>query len=260
MTPPLDGYTVPLVGAALPTAPMRPLRTPTIVASVAIGASTLLTLTSAALVLAGTDLGTRTAPTGPAIWLLLLGIPIGITALVATLSWFYRALFNVHMLPDAHPRWSSGWAIAAWFIPLANLVLVPLVAADTARNTVPPQDHGKRRMLTLLAVVWWLGYGGSTLLNTANDLLLFEGTAALVIEGVSLLLRTLSAPTLIVLMVWVTRLQEARFALGVAAPLPVIHAEPMPEPVPVPPPPAPADPPPKAAGPLTLRSAAPGDR
>ena len=232
---------VPQVRAGVPMAPMRPLRTLAVLASLGVGVSALITATSAALKAAGVDFGTPTAPGRPLLELLVFGTPILLAAFVATIAWLYRAQLNVHLLPDAHPRWASGWAIVGWFIPLANLVLVPLVAADAVRNTTPPHEHGRRRVLTALVVVWWLGFAGSTLVATARRLPQLDGAALPALEGISVALRLLSAPALIVLMLWLTRLQEVRFAQT------VVQATPAP--------PAPAAP--ALEGPPALRSAVP---
>jgi hypothetical protein len=80
-------------------------------------------------------------------------IGMGIAALVLLvagvvfLTWLYRARVNAEMIA-AHPqRLSRGWTVGAWFVPLGNLVMPPMVVADVARA-------GAGRSSGLVAA-WW---------------------------------------------------------------------------------------------------------
>ena len=69
------------------------------------------------------------------------------------LVWIYQARSNLDELPDARPDWNRGWVLGAWFIPVANLWLVPRVFTDVVRETLPAGETAKRTIrLTLL---WW---------------------------------------------------------------------------------------------------------
>lgn len=74
-------------------------------------------------------------------------------ATIVLMVWLWRARKNVDAMVGAAPRWTAGWTIGAWFIPLANLVLVPLVIVDVVRHSL---DEQRARRTT--AVVWaWAG-------------------------------------------------------------------------------------------------------
>lgn len=66
-------------------------------------------------------------------------------------------------------RWASGWTIGAWFIPLANNLLVPMVLAETATYSCWDKqsshvDHKKRRPIMIFLVLWWSTYAAGTLI------------------------------------------------------------------------------------------------
>ena len=52
-----------------------------------------------------------------------------------------------------------GWAVACWFIPIANLLLPALVTRDLVRGSRTPPDQRKRiRGATFLVWAWWLTF------------------------------------------------------------------------------------------------------
>jgi hypothetical protein len=66
------------------------------------------------------------------------------------MGWLYAARRNVDAFAAAAPRWSAGWTIGAWLIPVANYVLPALVIADVLRNSLP-----RRRGTGLALVAAW---------------------------------------------------------------------------------------------------------
>jgi hypothetical protein len=115
---------------------------------------------------------------------------LGATSIAATLSdvtflaagvcalvFLYRARVNLDALPEASPRWSTGWVIGAWLVPIANIVLAPLVLADIAKPSV------RRRPIAMALVVGW----AVAITATALLGLLYQPVAALacaVVAGV----------------------------------------------------------------------------
>jgi hypothetical protein len=110
----------------------------------------------------------RTGGTGPyaivlvtesGVWaaVVLAHLAAGVCALV----WLRRAYANLRALPGARPKYQPGLAVAAWFIPFANLVLPALVVADLA-------GYAGRRVRWLVwawwaayvaaGVAWWVGF------------------------------------------------------------------------------------------------------
>jgi protein-S-isoprenylcysteine O-methyltransferase Ste14 len=74
---------------------------------------------------------------------------ISSASVIVMIVWLWRARKNVDAMVGTAPRWTAGWTIGAWFIPVANLVLIPLVIVDVARNSL---DEARGRRAT--AVVW----------------------------------------------------------------------------------------------------------
>jgi Domain of unknown function (DUF4328) len=67
---------------------------------------------------------------------------------VLFLAWFHRAYGNIRALGVSEPRYRRGWAIGAWFIPLANLVIPKQLANDLWRAgdaELQPRDPGWQR-------------------------------------------------------------------------------------------------------------------
>ncbi|BCJ42847.1 hypothetical protein GCM10010168_04130 [Actinoplanes ianthinogenes] len=154
---PVSAYAVP-PGAGVPPAPYayppayapgyaRSLRGPAILA----GTGLALTMVYS-LVL---ELLTRSLPVGTdngliAVFLGYLGVFL--FTVVTFLVWLHRASTNLwntgHRL-----KWRPGWAIGAWFIPLANLVLPLLVFREIDQQS---RDHGPGLFVTW-AAAWTIG-------------------------------------------------------------------------------------------------------
>ncbi len=71
-------------------------------------------------------------------------------ALTLTVVWLWRARKNLDAFPETQPFLSAGWAIGAWFLPIANLVLPGRLMTNVARQS------SRDRSVTAGAVVWWL--------------------------------------------------------------------------------------------------------
>lgn len=95
---------------------------------------------------------------------------VGLTAGVVFLVWLARARRNVQAgprcshAPDA-PVLGPGWAIGAWFVPIANFVLPPIVLGDLWRGSRPAARPGYRLIIT-----WWLALCAALLLNLIADM------------------------------------------------------------------------------------------
>ena len=78
---------------------------------------------------------------------------IGIAVIVAFLQWFIRAYQNLDRF-GYHTRYTSGWAIAFWFIPVANIFIPYQMSKEIWYKTqqecvTQVQGHGLVRL-------WWL--------------------------------------------------------------------------------------------------------
>ncbi|MGA0238846.1 MAG: FHA domain-containing protein [Acidimicrobiales bacterium] len=69
----------------------------------------------------------------------VLSIPI-FALLVAWSDQTHRATDWLHPLER---QWVRGWAIGAWFIPLANLILVPLILGEIRKIATAARSNGK---------------------------------------------------------------------------------------------------------------------
>jgi hypothetical protein len=85
----------------------------------------------------------------------------GLMAFVAWLlfiAWLFLARRNVDTFPEAMPRWGLGWTVAAWFIPVAGVLIGPSVVADVAYNSADDFGVVERRRLEGAVWRWWTLY------------------------------------------------------------------------------------------------------
>jgi hypothetical protein len=91
-----------------------------------------------------------------------LGLYFWLGAVVLTLGiiWTFKAHKAV---AERDRKWGSGWSVGAWFIPLANNLLVPMVMAETAtlssrRRSDKIVDGSVRKPLITFLSIWWSTY------------------------------------------------------------------------------------------------------
>jgi hypothetical protein len=112
-------------------------------------------------------------PTQTSGWSSFAGI-LGVAALVLLIVWTWRSAHNARALGRGGARLSPGWAIGAWFIPLANFVLVYVLVSDLWRSSDPasePGDGWRRLPGSPLVRIWIVAYtGGVVLLFAAMGL------------------------------------------------------------------------------------------
>jgi Domain of unknown function (DUF4328) len=119
-------------------------------------------------------------------WLLLLPIT------VVFLIWFYRARQNAGQL-DWRQRWSPGWSIFGWFVPICFLWFPFQIMLDIWRAALPGPQRAK---FPLRPAAWWAcwclawftgyrhtvgssgadGSAGTTLTTSHSSSLVFGGT------------------------------------------------------------------------------------
>ena len=89
-------------------------------------------------------------------------IGILIVSAIVFLVWVYRAHANLHALGLLGLKFSPGWAVLWWFIPLANLIQPARAMAElfrTVRSHDPaaaPGAAAQRQTGIAPVVVWWL--------------------------------------------------------------------------------------------------------
>jgi hypothetical protein len=90
---------------------------------------------------------------------------------VVFLYWLHRCYRNVHELGFGEVRYTPGWAVGYWFVPLLNLWRPKQIIDDLWRSTdaeADGQESGGWRDLPVpwMVTAWWLSfYGGSILLR-----------------------------------------------------------------------------------------------
>ena len=81
---------------------------------------------------------------------------VSLAIFVVLIVFLYRASQNTELWDSARKRWSTGWTIGAWFIPLANFILVPMVVAEILRRT--PDRENPASDSTGLLLGWWIPF------------------------------------------------------------------------------------------------------
>ena len=124
-------------------------------------AATLAALRSPDLTYADLD---RMPTTGPAASVLAALIVTGAVASAGLfIAWLHRARRNLERIDGARPRWGHGWAVAGWFIPVANAVVPGFVVADVADNSAVPRPR-----LSWLVVAWWSAFVAASIAGLAS--------------------------------------------------------------------------------------------
>ena len=73
----------------------------------------------------------------------LIGVGWAVLFLITSvvfIVWFHRCYRNLQSLGVDKLRYSSGWAIGGWFIPIANYWIPKQIANDLWRGTEPTDD------------------------------------------------------------------------------------------------------------------------
>jgi len=81
---------------------------------------------------------------------------------VLMVVWLFRAIRATEPFGASGTTWSPGWAVGAWFIPGANLIIPKLVVNQIDRVThpdsgTPPVGDRWRRASLLPSGHWWWG-------------------------------------------------------------------------------------------------------
>ena len=86
----------------------------------------------------------------------LVRFAVFLAAAIAFLAWFSRAYRNLGRLGVAGLRYTPGWALGAWFVPILNLFRPKQVANDIWRATDPRQhDTGWHGRDVSPWLQWW---------------------------------------------------------------------------------------------------------
>ncbi len=96
----------------------------------------------------------------------LVGL-IGWAQLIVGIIWMYRASNNVTLAGIKDRTWGPGWAVGAWFIPVANVVLGFFVVREIWRGSQPGANDSNWKQIPVPAwiMVWWAAWAGSMLIS-----------------------------------------------------------------------------------------------
>jgi hypothetical protein len=134
-----------------------------------------------------------------------------VAIVVLFIIWQFRAAKNNEALGRSGARFTPGWSIGAWFIPLANLVIPVLILQDLWRGATPTTPRGDPRWRSAkgswLIGVWWaawvlslLRFGASNSgLHDSNSLDDIETSNTIALVGV---IATVVAAVLAAFVVW----------------------------------------------------------
>ena len=205
---------------------------------------------------------------------LLAAAGLMVAVFVLTIVWEWRLAKNHELLGRPGTTFGPGWAIGAWFIPLANFVLPYLQFRDLWKGSAPGLAPGdptwKRSKVAPMLTVWWFTFVASYVLEWINSIEFALNEEATFFDEPSiggtvaaLGLRVVAAVALFVV---VGQLTERQAAAVAATPMPYLPGVPgtwtaASSPAPAygtPPPPAPGVPYPPAWGQVPL--APPPDR
>lgn len=118
--------------------------------------------------------------------------------------WLWRMYAQIRALSGEPMRYRRGWVIAAWFVPLANLVVPYQLVKDLVAKSGRP--------LAGVTLPWWLGFVSSVVLaSAASEAYSAEAyTASYALYGLELLARAMSASALIQIVRHLTTAQQDR--------------------------------------------------
>jgi Domain of unknown function (DUF4328) len=113
----------------------------------------------------------------------LLELATLIAVVVAFLMWFSRAYKNLAALGATGFRFTPGWAVGAWFVPILNLWRPKQIANDIWRASDPaaPPEQGsawRDRATPAVLTIWWIVWIFSGYLGNLTTRLAFEGDGA----------------------------------------------------------------------------------
>jgi hypothetical protein len=97
---------------------------------------------------------------------------LGVAIFVLLVIWAFQLTRAVNRHQPTGRRWSPGWAVGAWFIPLANCVLCPMILWEdekiaTAGGT-DLQDRWKSVSPRPLVIIWFVLWAIAAVLLTGS--------------------------------------------------------------------------------------------
>ena len=166
----------------------------------------------------------------------VLELAVLVAAAVVFLRWFSRAYKNLPGLGASDLRFTFGWAIGAWFVPILNIWRPKQIANDIWRASDPAAapDQGvtwRTKAVPWLLTVWWILWIASTYVGNQGLRSAFSSNTPQDVQSgdyvdvASVVLDIGAAALAIAVVSTITRRQEARVRV-LAALTPVVGVQP----------------------------------
>lgn len=110
--------------------------------------------------------------------LVVVSVVLSIPIFALLILWSDQTHRATEWLQPRGRQWTREWAIGAWFIPFANIVLLPLILGEIRKIATATRSHGKvdaswQREGESLALILWVVF------SAAGAVFLWFGDAAL---------------------------------------------------------------------------------
>jgi hypothetical protein len=119
---------------------------------------------------------------------------VGFAAFVLTaivfLVFFHRAYSNLATLGPSERRYTPGWAVGSWFVPILNLFRPKQIANDIWRGSdgsaVPGVFHWWWALYLVGGVAYFDGGGGQMTVGEARTVVFVQATGEVILVGAAL--------------------------------------------------------------------------
>jgi hypothetical protein len=88
-----------------------------------------------------------------------IGFILFVACAIVWLIWQHRGQANARTLTGNRTKFTPGWAVGWWFIPLANLFMPFLTMLDLARTSVG-RERWRTQGFSVLIPLWWIAWLG----------------------------------------------------------------------------------------------------
>lgn len=87
-------------------------------------------------------------------WLTILDLTLLVVAGIAVLAWLSRSVDNLEALGAGPALVTPAWSIGWWFVPIANLFMVPRIVLDLGQRV----EVARLVAFQIGVMAWWLAW------------------------------------------------------------------------------------------------------
>ena len=87
-------------------------------------------------------------------WLTILDLALLVIGGIAVLAWLSRSVANLEALGAGPALVTPGWSIGWWFVPIANLFMVPRIVLDVGQRV----EVARLALFQIGVMAWWLAW------------------------------------------------------------------------------------------------------